>query len=138
MAAELGTVRRDGSTDDFLDSAARGAFLLRRCGSCGAVGGPQEAQCPACGSTATEPFDACGRAELVSWSVVHGRLPDGSTGPQTIVAIGRLEEGPWWWTQILDVDPADADDALRVGLPLRVTFEAAGGGETLPVFRPAL
>ena len=64
----LGAVRRDGNTAPFLDGAARGEFLLRRCRVCSNVGAPQEGQCPACGSSETEWVPASGggpRRELV-------------------------------------------------------------------------
>ena len=51
----------------------------------------------------------------------------------TITVIAEFDEGPWWWSQIVDADPAE----LATGRRLRVAFEAAEGGETLPVFRLA-
>jgi uncharacterized OB-fold protein len=124
----LGAVRRDGNTAAFLDAASRGQFLLRRCTQCHHIGGPQEAQCPACASTDTEWVPAAGGAQVVSWSVVHAR-----DTPPTITVIAEFDEGPWWWSQVVDADPS----ALATGRRLRVGFEAAEGGETLPVFRLA-
>jgi uncharacterized OB-fold protein len=124
----LGAVRRDGNTDAFLDATARGEFLLRRCIHCQHVGGPQETQCPACGSIETEWVRAGGGARVVSWSVVHAR-----NAAPTITVIAEFDEGPWWWSQVVDADPAE----LAAGRRLRVAFEEAEGGETLPVFRLA-
>ena len=124
----LGSVRRDGNTAPFLDATARGEFLLRRCTSCQHIGGPQEALCPACGSSETGWVPAAGGAKVVSWSVVHARH-----APPTITVIAEFDEGPWWWSQLVDADP----DALSTGRRLRVGFEEADGGETLPVFRLA-
>jgi uncharacterized protein len=133
MAVPMGAVQRDGNTAAFLDGTARGEFLLRRCRRCGTVGGPQEAQCGQCGSTETQWFPASGDARVVSWSVVHGKGPDGTSGPQAVIVVGELTEGPWWWTQILDAEPAQ----MATGRRLRVGFEPAVGGEYLPVFRLA-
>ena len=133
MAVALGAVERDGNTAAFLDGAARGEFLLRRCTSCGWIGGPQEPQCATCGSLDTEWVPASGGAQVVSWSVVHGRSPDGGTAPQSIVVIAEFDEGPWWWSQLLDADPSE----LAAGRRLVVAFEPAEEGETLPVFRLA-
>ncbi len=129
----LGAFRRDDETGPFLDRAAAGVFLLRRCSDCSAVGGPQESQCPACGSTDTEWVPASGRARVVSWSVVHQRGPDGTTAPSCIDVIAQFDEGPWWWSQVVDADSTD----LRFGQPLEVAFLPAEGGEVLPVFRLA-
>lgn len=131
MAVPIGSVRRGGDTATFLDAAAAGHLLLRRCRSCGSIGGPQEARCANCGSTETEWSPASGRAQVVSWTVVHGRAAGGTTGPQAIVAIGQLEEGPWWWTQVLGAEPAD----MYPGRNLVVDFEPGDGEETLPVYR---
>jgi uncharacterized protein len=129
----LGAVRRDGNTAPFLDGAARGEFLLRRCRTCSTVGAPQEGQCPACGSTETEWVAASGAARVVSWSVVSRKTAEGQPAAPTITVIAEFDEGPWWWSQIVDTDPAE----LASGRRLRVAFEAAEGGETLPVFRLA-
>ena len=131
MMAPLGAVRRDDQTAPFLDAAARGQFLIRKCIECGGSGGPQESTCPNCGSTANEWVAASGGARLISWSVVHGRQPDGSTGPQSIVAIAELDEGPWWWSQVVGDDRVE----LATGCPLVIMFQPADAGETLPVFR---
>jgi hypothetical protein len=127
----LGTVRRDRDTAPFLDGAARGEFLLRRCRHCANIGGPQEAQCPACGSVAAEWIPAAGTARVISWSAVHGRAADGQTEPQNITVIAEFDEGPWWWSQIVDADPAEVETGRRI----RVSFAPAEGGEILPVFQ---
>jgi hypothetical protein len=47
-----------------------------------------------------------------------------------VLAIAQLDEGPWWWSQIVDADPA----AITVGR-LTIGFERAGPDlEAVPVF----
>ncbi len=133
MSTPLGALRRDPDTEGFLEATSRGEFLLYRCRNCGLVGGPQERQCPGCSSPGGEPFPASGGAQVVSWSVVHARGSDGTYAPQAVVAIGELDEGPWWWTQVLGAGPSD----MATGRRMRICFEPADGGETLPVFRLA-
>ncbi len=129
----IGPIRRDGATAAFLDAAAAGTFLLRRCRPSGHWAGPQEQRCSACGSTELVWEPASGRARLVSFSVAQG--PPGVDGvrPQTVVGIGELEEGPWWWTQIVDAEV----DTLAIGDELVADFAGAEGYETVPVFRLA-
>lgn len=129
----LGPVDRDELTAEFFDGTARGEFLLRHCPGCGAVAEPAAQQCPACGATALDWTPAAGGARLVSWAVVHGRPGQDGTRPQTVVAIGELDEGPWWWGQLL----AAAHSELRPGQRLRISFEPVEGHETIPAFRPA-
>lgn len=68
---------------------------------------------------------------LVSWTVVWGR-PSGDTAPErTVLAVCELDEGPWWWSQLMDADPAGLD----VGQRLRVEFRrAADEHEAVPLF----
>jgi uncharacterized OB-fold protein len=50
------------------------------------------------------------------------------------LGIAELAEGPWWWSQIVDADPAQ----LRVGTPLQIIFARHDAqDEAVPVFVPA-
>jgi uncharacterized OB-fold protein len=127
----VGPVGRNDSTDDFFDGTAAGEFRLRRCQPHGHLSRPQAHQCVACGSTDLEWTAASGRARLVSWAVVPARGREGEPPPPpNIPVIGELEEGPWWWSALVGVDPR----ALAEGLPLRIIYERADGGEAVPVF----
>ena len=58
----------------------------------------------------------------------------GAEAGATVLVIGELDEGPWWWSQLVDANPA----ALSVGARLAVGFDRAPGGhEAVPVFRLA-
>jgi uncharacterized protein len=136
----VGPVLRDAATAEFFDGTAAGQFLLMRCAA-GHVSEPAVAQCTTCGDTDLAWVPASGGATLVSWAVSYGRAADGPTadGPtadlkvpaQTVLAIGELDEGPWWWAQ-LDGDGGE----LSVGRRLRIEFRRAGAGEyeAVPVF----
>jgi hypothetical protein len=132
-------VSRDAATAEFFDGTAAGQFLLRHCAACGALSAPQAAQCEQCCSTALDWRPASGDAILVSWTVAHGRaaVPAGDaagTASRTILGIGELAEGPWWWSQIVDAEPAQ----LRAGIPLRISFRRYDAQhEAVPVFVPA-
>lgn len=128
----IGAFARDANTDGFLNGTAAGKFLLRHCSN-GHFSEPAAACCTTCGLPDVEYKAASGRARLVSWAVTHGRSADG-VASRAVLAIGELEEGPWWWSCIPGADP----DELSVGAPLTVAFERAGDEhEALPVFRLA-
>lgn len=134
MTAAVSPVGRNDDTADFFDAAARGEFLLRRCRPDGHWNRPQAAVCATCGATDLEGAPAAGRARLVSWVVVHPRPgADGVAPPPTTPAIVELEEGPWWWTQVVGAEPA----SLSGGQALQVVFERPEGSEAVPVFTPA-
>ena len=127
----VGPVTRDAATAEFFDGTAAGQFLLRHCTDCGALSTPQAAQCERCCSTALDWRPASGDATLVSWTVAHGRPDASGTASRTILGIAELAEGPWWWSQIADADPAQ----LRVGTPLRIVFQRHDAQhEAVPVF----
>jgi len=131
----VGPVTRDAATAEFFDGTAAGQFLLRHCTNCDALSAPQAAQCERCCSTALDWRPASGDATLVSWTVAHGRPDASGTASRTILGIAELAEGPWWWSQIVDADPAQ----LRVGTPLRISFQRHDAQhEAVPVFVPAV
>jgi uncharacterized OB-fold protein len=120
---------RDEETAEFLDAAARGQLLLRRC-ELGHFSEPAATACTTCASAELSWTPASGRARLVSWAITHGRT-DGGPARQ-VLAIGELDEGPWWWSCLPGADPSD----LHAGDALVVDFERPeGASEALPVFR---
>jgi uncharacterized OB-fold protein len=133
----VGPVTRDAATAEFLDGTAAGQFLLRHCRTCGAESAPQAAQCESCSSTALDWRPASGEATLISWTVAHTKPHASGVTRRTILAIAELAEGPWWWSQLIDANPAD----LHPGTPLQITFQRpAPHHEAVPVFtqkRPA-
>jgi uncharacterized OB-fold protein len=121
-------VQRDADTATFFDGTARGEFLLVRDLGTGVVHGPQFD--PSSDPGRYEMFAASGDAEIVSWSVVHERIPDGGVR-RTVVGIVQLSEGPWWWTEIVGVDP----DSSLLGTSVKVAFDRPGDdGEIIPYF----
>ncbi len=127
----IGPVVRDEATAEFFDGAAAGQFLLRHC-PLGHVSEPAAVQCTTCAATELRWLPAGGGATLVSWAVTWSKPSDGQQPRQTVLVIGELDEGPWWWTQLAGDPPADA---LAVGRRLRIEFERADAGhEAVPVF----
>jgi uncharacterized protein len=131
----VGPVVRDDATAPFFDATASGTLLLRRCPD-GHVSEPSAQGCTSCGRTDLEWTPASGDATVLSWSVVHRRPQDtGDSVPVTILVLAELAEGPWWWSQTIDLpDPS----RLAIGVPLNVTFvRHDDDSEAVPVFRLA-
>lgn len=125
----VGPMTRDDLTAEFFEGTARGEFLLRSCADCGAISTPRAQQCHACDSTALSWRAAGGGAQVVSWTVNHSK-----NGPIQVVVIAEFDEGPWWWSELLDVDPAN----VSAGTRLVVAFEReSDSSEFVPVFRLA-
>jgi uncharacterized OB-fold protein len=129
----VGPVQRDDATAEFFDAAAAGRFLLRRCPA-GHASEPAATQCTTCARTDLAWVEAGGGATLVSWAVTWSRPPDGEEPRRTILVIGELDEGPWWWTQLGGDQPGDATQ-LTPGCRLRIDFARADAEhEAVPVF----
>ena len=129
----VGPVARNHGTETFFDGTARDQFLLRRCRPSGHWCRPQAEACSECGSTDFDDVAASGRVRLVSWAVVPARpRPDRPPAEADIPAVVEFVEGPWWWSKLVGADPA----TLYEGMPLRMLFERAEGGEAVPVFSP--
>jgi uncharacterized OB-fold protein len=119
-ALSVGPVQRDDATAEFFDAAARGVLLLRCCPE-GHFSEPAVTQCTSCASTDLGWAPASGGAAVISWTVTHPST--------TLLVIAELDEGPWWWSQLVGAGPAD----LSVGTRLTVSFRPAGD-EHVPVF----
>jgi uncharacterized OB-fold protein len=129
----LGAIARDELTAQFLDGAARGEFLLRHCTECGSASQPQAQQCGGCGSALITWRPSGGGASVVSWTVIHTKPAEGSSSTSVLV-IGQFDEGPWWWSELVGVEPGEVHEGMR----LVIGFEQPpGSAEFVPVFRPA-
>ncbi|MFJ3574572.1 Zn-ribbon domain-containing OB-fold protein [Streptomyces rubiginosohelvolus] len=128
----------DAFTRPYWDAAAEGQLLIRRCAGCGRAHHYPREFCPSCWSEDVGWEQASGEATLYTWSVVHRNdLPPFGSRVPYVAAVVDLAEGPRMMTEIVEC----AHEALRVGMPLTVTFREAGafreaGEEAVPVFRP--
>nr|WSX51303.1 Zn-ribbon domain-containing OB-fold protein [Streptomyces sp. NBC_00974] len=126
----------DDFTRPYWDAAAQGRLLLRRCGECGKAHHYPREFCPACwaGEDQVTWETASGRAALYTWSVIHRNdLPPFDRRTPYVAAVVDLAEGPRMMTEVVDCEEA----ALRIGMPLSVTFREAAPGIWTAVFAPA-
>ena len=117
----------------FWEGAARHELLVHRCALCTRSYWPATC-CPEHGWASMEWARASGRGVVHTFTVVHhafdrnfaDRLP-------YVVAVVRLEEDAFYYTDLVDCDPA----AVEVGMAVVVTFEDVDARNTVPRFRPA-
>lgn len=119
-------------TEPFWEATAEGRLLLKECGDCGRVHYYPRARCPHCGSAATDWTEATGRGTVYSFSVLRQAGGDYGEATPYVLAYVELEEGPRMLTNVVDCDP----ETVEVGMPVEVTFDAAGEDAALPRFRP--
>lgn len=118
----------------FYDGARRGELLVQRCRACGALRFPARALCSECLSIEAEWTPVSGHGEIYSFNVMHQVYHPGFAGevPYAVVLV-KLVEGPKLISNLVGVAPSD----IRIGMPVRVVFEALNEEITLPKFAPA-
>ena len=120
-------------TQPFWDGCARGELLLQRCSGCRAYRHPPSPICPHCLSDGHDWVEASGRGTVYTFVVVRETRARGwDKMVPYVVAVVELEEGPRFLTNLTDVAP----EAVRIGMPVEVTFAELDGTTKLPLFRP--
>lgn len=121
----------DHKSEPYWDGAADGKQRLQRCLACGKFRNYPQLVCPDCYSLDVEWVEASGYGKVHSWTVAHHAfLPAFRDDVPYTLVIVDLREGPRTMGRL---DPSAAAD-LRIGLPVRLTFERNAQGTPLPVF----
>ncbi len=104
---------------------------LQKCASCGKLRHYPHPMCDACYSFDTEWIEASGRGKVHTWTVAHHAFNPGFKPelPYVLVTVD-LEEGVRMNAPLRGTDPA----GLRIGMPVRIVFEQATEGLSLPAF----
>ncbi|MFC1431118.1 OB-fold domain-containing protein [Streptacidiphilus sp. N1-3] len=125
-------VNRDN--EGFWDGVAAGELRFQRCAACGTPRFPWLPGCNVCGSAEWAAEAASGAGTVYSHVVVHHPLPAAfrADGPYA-VALVELAEGVRIVSNVIGLPP----DEVRIGLPVRLSFERCDDELTLPLFRPA-
>ena len=126
----------DPTTDSkpFWDALHEEKFRLQRCADCGKVRHYPRPVCDSCWSMKADWVDASGRGTVHSWTITHHAFHPGFKSDLPLVLLTvDLEEGVRMQAQARGI----AEDAVRIGLPVKVGFNRVKDDLTLPVFEPA-
>ena len=118
----------------FWEAARDDRLLIGHCNNCDRFHYYPRPFCPHCWAEDVDLVEASGRATLYTYSIVfmndlapfNDRLP-------YVAAMVDLEEGVRLSSNIVGCSA----EALRIGMPLSVTFEEITADISKPVFRPA-
>jgi|SRR5882757_4053284 len=115
----------------YLAAADHNRLELSECESCGAVFHYPRGLCPSCAEWTIRPFTASGRGVIYSFTTVH-RAPQPAFADDVpyVLALIDTEEGARVFARVAASNPED----VKIGLPVRVTFEAVGEGSSIVVF----
>jgi uncharacterized OB-fold protein len=115
----------------FWDACRRHEFLVHRCRDCSRSYWPATC-CIEHGGDDMEWVAASGRGTVHTYTIYrHAFDPAFAANLPYTIAVVRLEEGPFFHTDLVECAP----DAVRIGLPVEVVYEDVDG-ETIPHFRP--
>jgi uncharacterized protein len=114
----------------FWEGTKQGKLLLQRCRACGTHQHYPRPVCMRCMSRELEWTEASGRGTVYSYTVTH-LPPEGFEGREPYVLVSvDLAEGARMLGTLLDVAP----DAVRIGMPVRATYERLTDDITLLQF----
>jgi uncharacterized OB-fold protein len=115
----------------FWEGCKRHELVLQRCQDCRAWEYYPRALCRACHSARLSWEPVSGQGTIYSYTVCHRPAGPAFAGDVPyVVALIELAEGPRMVSNIVTDDP----DAVRIGQPVRVTFDDVTDEITLPKF----
>ena len=120
-------------TQHYWDGTRVEELRLQKCNDCRETYFPPRPFCPHCSSRDVSVFASSGKATLYSYVISH--IPAPGLEPPYSVAVVALAEGPRLMTNLVGCD--QTPEAIKLDMPLEVTFEAQNDEITLPFFKPA-
>jgi uncharacterized OB-fold protein len=121
-------------TAAYWKAASEGRLLLGTCGDCGKICHPPQAVCPFCWSSSVGTKPASGQGRLNAFTIIHqSAIPAFRERIPYVVAYVELDEGLYMNSNVVNCDPS----AVKIGMPLKATFERIGDGVGVTLFEPA-
>ncbi|SOE12322.1 Uncharacterized OB-fold protein, contains Zn-ribbon domain [Streptomyces sp. 2323.1] len=121
-------INRDNA--GFWEGVARHRLLIQRCTGCRTLRFPWLPGCSRCGSPEWDTVEASGAGTVFSYVVLH-HPPFPAFDPPYAVGLIELAEGVRMVSNIVGVPY----DQVRIGMPVRLTFQRVDEEYELPVFR---
>ena len=133
----------DPDTKGFWDAAREKRLVVQRCKACGHCQFPPHPFCARCARDETEWVNASGRGQVWSFGIAHGPTLPGFQDlvPYPMIVV-ELDDHPYIRMVGSLVAAPDATinsvpaSAIRIGLPVAVTFTAVSDDITLPRWMP--
>ena len=125
--------RIDEESKGFWEACQRHELYVQRCGECRALRYYPRALCPACLSDRVEWVRCSGRGTVYTFTITYQNQAAGFRDELPyVLAYVELDEGVRTLTNIVGCAP----DAVRIGMPVRVTFDDVTPDVSLPKFEP--
>ena len=124
---------------DYSKALTKGKLLGLKCNSCSNITTPPKMTCQECGGTDLDIVELSKRGKIVTFTLVHVAPEGRQNEVPYIIALVRLEEGPWIMGNLIDIDPAKAtmdliDRDVKVGFRIFPGDKYSPGDQPRPVF----
>ena len=117
----------------YWEGCREGRLLLQQCGSCGKHQFYPRIMCSHCNGDTLAWVPASGQGTVSSYTVVRRPVSPGyAADTPYVIALIALAEGPTMMSNIIGCAP----EAVTVGMPVEVSFEAWSEEISVPKFRP--
>ncbi len=121
-----------GLAGEFYDWCRKGELRFQRCTHCGTFRHVPREVCAECSSFDWEWARSGGTGSVYTWTVVERALhPAFAQSVPYAPVVVEMAEGVRVLSRVVDCPPED----LRIGMPLRVEFEALADDLIVPCFR---
>ncbi|MEM2226284.1 MAG: Zn-ribbon domain-containing OB-fold protein [Candidatus Bathyarchaeia archaeon] len=108
-----------------------------RCKGCGAIHFPPKAICDRCGGRDLESEGLSGEGELVAYTIIRHPPKGFEDQAPYVIGIVQLKEGVRILSQIVDCDPTELREGMRLKVAIRRIKNDGGFIEYGYKFRPA-
>jgi acetyl-CoA acetyltransferase/uncharacterized OB-fold protein len=120
-------------SEAYWTACREGRLEMTRCQACRWFVHPARPVCARCRSRDVKPEPLSGLATVVTYTVNHQRWMPGLEVPYVIAVVELVEQrGLRLTTNVVGCAP----DAVRIGMPVRVTFRKLTDEISLPIFEP--
>jgi uncharacterized OB-fold protein len=124
---------------DYAQALTKGKLLGLKCNSCGNITVPPKMTCQECGGTDLNIVELSKHGSIVTFTVVNVAPEGRQNEAPYIIALVRLDEGPWIMGNLMDIEPAKAtmdliDREVHVGFRVFPGDKFSPGDQARPVF----
>lgn len=97
---------------DYAKGLTKGKLLGLKCNSCGNITVPPKMTCQECGGTDLDIVELSKMGKIVTFTVVNVAPEGRQNEVPYIIALVKLDEGPWIMGNLDGIDPAQASMEL--------------------------
>jgi len=123
-------------TEPFWQATKEERLVVCQCSACGRMRTPPTPFCPSCQSQEINWKQLSGRGHVYSYTICHNRAPIPGVTPKMTYAPAVIELDDAPGVRLVANLVGMPASAVRIGLPVEITWQEAQGGWKVPLFRP--